>query len=58
MISLVRFRIGVLIQVRGIFPRPGQLLQAVFLLLGGRDQLLSLDLLEIVLVAPLAAPLA
>jgi hypothetical protein len=44
MIALVRFRIGVLIQVRGIFPPSIQLLQAVFLLLSGRHQLLSLDL--------------
>ena len=42
MISFALFRISVIIQVPGVFPRPVQLLQAVFLLLCGFGQLLSL----------------
>jgi hypothetical protein len=44
MISLVRFRICILIQVLWVFPRPVQLLQAGFLLLRGLEQLLSMYL--------------
>jgi hypothetical protein len=44
MISFLRFRVAVIVQISRIFPRAVQLLQAVSLLLGGRDQLLRLDL--------------
>ena len=44
MISFLRFRVAVIVQISRIFPRAVQLLQAVSLLLSGRDQLLRLDL--------------
>src|SRR5665213_2979961 len=42
MTLLARFRIGVLVQVPGILSGPGQLLQAVSLLLRSRHQFFSL----------------